>query len=276
MGRRPSPARRRPTAKSPTRGWPSSTSCSGGDQMSPPGPSSPLESSTSTTDRRRPSGSRRGRTGPSPFTIVAGREPATADEVVLGTSTSSPGLGTRTLVTGSSRTPVARSRSWVLLRSRASARLTTSGRHWAPAATGSPSKGSARHGRPKVAANAVLVTGADVGADELASRLRVAVGEATVISRDTGPGRSRRGATSVRSSVLLAALLVLMAMASLAHAVVLSARSRRHDLAVWRALGLRPRVRFGDGLAECVHHRFGAAGRRAARSARRCPRLGHD
>ena len=86
----------------------------------------------------------------------------------------------------------------------------------------------------------MLVTGADFGADELASRLRVAVGEATVISRDApGPIAAWRNLRSL--PVLLAALLVLMAMASLAHAVVLSARSRRHDLAVWRALGLRRR-----------------------------------
>ena len=189
-------------------------------------------------DRSTPAvGVSQGANGPSPFTIVAGREPATADEVVLGTSTLrhlDADVGDRLQPDAGGPLEVVGAAAFTGLGPADDERASLG------TGAGLTIEGLRRHGGPKVAANAVLVTGADVGADELASRLRAAVGEATVISRDApGPIAAWRNLRSL--PVLLAALLVLMAMASLAHAVVLSARSRRHDLAVWRALGLRRR-----------------------------------
>ncbi len=178
-----------------------------------------------------------GTNGPSPFTIVAGREPATADEVVLGTSTLrrlDAHVGDRLQPDAGGPLEVVGAAAFTGLGPADDERASLG------TGAGFTIEGLRRHGGPKFAANAVLVTGADVGADELASRLRAAVVDATVISRDApGPIAAWRNLRSL--PVLLAALLVLMAMASLAHAVVLSARSRRHDLAVWRALGLRRR-----------------------------------
>ena len=140
-------------------------------------------------DRSTPAvGVSQGANGPSPFTIVAGREPATADEVVLGTSTLrhlDAHIGDRLQPDAGGPLEVVGAAAFTGLGPADDERASLG------TGAGLTIEGLRRHGGPKVAANAVLVTGADVGADELASRLRAAVGEATVISRDDA--RADRG-----------------------------------------------------------------------------------
>ena len=211
--------------------------------------------------------------GPSPFTIVTGRGPVAADEVVLGTTT------VRHL--GAQLGDMLHPDTGGPLEIVGVATFTGLGpadgeRASLGTGAGLTMEGLRRHGGPKVAANAVLVTGADVAADELATRLRAAVGDATVISRDAArsdrgmaqlavsagrprraPGRHGDGFTGARRG-----------------AVGSSQAPRPRRVACARDAPAR--VPVGHGLAKRLSHRLRSRDRCAARLARRGRGVGHD
>ena len=182
-------------------------------------------------------GADRDRDGPSPFAVSSGRTPEGADEVVLGPTTMrrlGAAIGDELDVGGGGST----------LRVVGAAAFSGLGQADAERASlgvgaGFTRAGLREHGDLDAGANAVLVAGDQVPPYELATALRD-VTDMTVISRNA-PGPLAAWNELRLMPFALTGLLAVLGIGTLTHAVALSARARRRDVALWRALGLRLR-----------------------------------